>query len=66
MMVVYFIVLVVNALIERELRRAMKAQKVESLPLYPEDRLCRGLTTKRVITSDSAPIKRADAICSTH
>ena len=50
LMFVYFIVLVVNALIERDLRRAMKAQKVESLPLYPEDRLCRSPTTERVIT----------------
>jgi hypothetical protein len=34
---VYFLVLLVQALIERELRRAMQRQGVESLPLYPEN-----------------------------
>lgn len=50
LMFIYFIVLVVNALIERELRRAMKTQKLASLPLYPEERLCHSPTTERVIT----------------
>ena len=35
---VYFLALLVQALIERELRRAMQCQGVDSLPLYPEDR----------------------------
>jgi transposase len=46
---VYFLVLLVEALLERELRRAMEREKVESLPLYPEDRPCRRPTARRVI-----------------
>ena len=34
----YFIALLVQALIEREIRRAMKSEGIEQLPLYPEDR----------------------------
>ncbi len=36
----YFIVLLVQALLEREVRRAMSARGLTSLPLYPEDRDC--------------------------
>ena len=46
---VYFLVLLVEALLERELRRAMEREKIESLPLYPEDRPCRRPTARRVI-----------------
>jgi transposase len=45
----YFLVLLVQALLERELRRAMAARGVESLPIYPEDRACRCPTTPRLI-----------------
>jgi transposase len=46
---VYFFALLVEALLERELRRAMQARKIESLPLYPEGRPCRWPTARRVI-----------------
>lgn len=46
---VYFIVLLVEALLERELRRAMAREEIESLPLYPESRGCRHPTARRVI-----------------
>ena len=46
---VYFFVLLVQTLLERELRRAMEQQKVEDLPLYPEGRPCTAPTTKRLI-----------------
>lgn len=46
---VYFLVLLVEALLERELRRAMEREELESLPLYPEDRPCRRPTARRVI-----------------
>jgi transposase len=46
---VYFIVLLVEALLERELRRAMERAEIESLPLYPERRGCRRPTARRVI-----------------
>jgi hypothetical protein len=50
LMFIYFVVLAINALIERDIRRAMKAQSTESLPLYPEARRCRNPTTERIIT----------------
>jgi transposase len=46
---VYFLALLVESLLERELRRAMEREGVESLPLYPEGRACRGPTARRVI-----------------
>jgi transposase len=46
---VYFFALLVEALLERELRRAMEREGVESLPLYPEGRACRRPTARRVI-----------------
>lgn len=45
----YFLGLLVQALIERELRRAMKRAKIPQLPLYPEERLCRRPTTEQVL-----------------
>jgi transposase len=46
---VYFLVLLVEALLERELRQAMQREGIDSLPLYPEDRPCRHPTARRVI-----------------
>ena len=46
---VYFFVLLVEALLERELRRAMERSGLEDLPLYPEDRACRRPTARKVI-----------------
>ena len=46
---VYFFVLLVEALLERELRRAMERKGIESLPLYPEGRACRRPTARKVI-----------------
>jgi transposase len=45
----YFLVLLVQALLERELRRAMPRHQVESLPIYPEGRACRHPTTPQLI-----------------
>jgi transposase len=45
----YFFVLLVEALLERELRRAMARTELESLPLYSEGRACRRPTARRVI-----------------
>jgi len=45
----YFLALLVQALIERELRLAMKRQKIEELPLYPEQRQCVHPTTEQVL-----------------
>jgi len=49
LLMVYFLALLIDALIEREMRRAMKAARISSLPLYPEDRLCRAPTTIRLL-----------------
>jgi transposase len=46
---VYFLALLTQTLIERELRSAMVDADLESLPLYPESRPCRAPTTRRVI-----------------
>src|SRR5260370_41692290 len=46
---VYFFALLVESLLERELRRAMEGARVESLPLYPEGRACRRPTARRGI-----------------
>jgi transposase len=45
----YFFVLLVESLLERELRQAMVRTKVESLRLYPEGRACRYPTVRRLI-----------------
>ena len=46
---VYFMVLLLQTLLERELRLAMERNDLTSLPLYPEDRDCRRPTARRVI-----------------
>jgi transposase len=45
---VYFFALLVEALLERELRQAMQAADVNSLPLYPEGRPCQHPTAPRI------------------
>jgi transposase len=46
---VYFLALIVQALIERELRQAMAAAHIEQLPIYPEQRACRRPTTEHIL-----------------
>ena len=45
----YFLGLLIQALIERELRMAMQRENIEQLPLYPEQRKCRRPTTEQVL-----------------
>ena len=45
----YFLALLVQALIERELRRAMRQQRLAELPLYPEQRRCKHPTTEQIL-----------------
>jgi transposase len=54
---VYFFALMVQALLERELRAAMAEAEIESLPLYPENRPCSRPTTRRVLDL-FAPLSR--------
>jgi transposase len=49
LLAVYFLVLLVQTLLERELRRAMARDNLPSLPLYPEGRNCTRPTTQRII-----------------
>jgi len=53
----YFVALLVHALIEREVRRGMVRDKVESLPLYPEQRECSAPSTERILDL-FAPLQR--------
>jgi transposase len=46
---VYFLALLTEALLERELRQAMKREGLDALPLYPEGRACRCPTVRRLI-----------------
>lgn len=45
----YFLALMVQALIERELRLAMKRNRIRELPIYPEQRLCKRPTTEQIL-----------------
>ena len=44
-----YIAVLVHALMERELRTAMRDAGIADLPLYPEGRACKGPTAARVI-----------------
>jgi transposase len=45
----YFLALLVQAIIERELRLAMKRENIAELPLYPEQRDCERPTTEQIL-----------------
>ena len=45
----YFVALLVQALIERELRTAMSQERIPELPLYPEERRCSRPSTEQVL-----------------
>lgn len=45
---VYFLALLIQSLVERELRQGMKRTEVEKLPIYPEERLCHRPTAEQV------------------
>jgi hypothetical protein len=45
---IYFSALLVESIIEREIRPRMKAQKIASLPLYPERLPCKAPTANRI------------------
>ncbi len=45
---VYFLALLVQALIERELRLAMKREGIDELPLYPEERMTHRPTAEQI------------------
>jgi transposase len=49
LLLLYFIALLVHALMERELRRGMLREGIEQLPIYPEERDCKAPCTDRVL-----------------
>ena len=54
---VYFLALLVQALVERELRRGMKRCGLAHLPLYPEERACHAPTAERIFRLFSLPAR---------
>jgi hypothetical protein len=53
----HFVALLVHALLEREVRRAMASRGITKLPLYPEDRACRAPSADRILEL-FAPLRR--------
>lgn len=53
----YFVAILVHALLEREVRQGMVREKIQSLPLYPEDRECQAPSTERILDLFS-PLQR--------
>ena len=49
MLAVYFFALMLQTLLERELRHALEHSEYDSLPLYPEHGACRAPTTRRIV-----------------
>ena len=45
----HFVALLLNALLERQVRHAMAARGIKKLPLYPEDRDCRAPSAERIL-----------------
>jgi transposase len=45
----YFVAVTIHALIERQVRIAMKGRKIRSIPLYPEQRACRAPTADKIL-----------------
>ena len=48
---VYFLAVLVFALIEREARLGMKKRSIESIPLYPENRACKAPTSDGILSA---------------
>jgi hypothetical protein len=45
----HFIAMLIHALIERQIRQAMKTKGIKQLSLYPEDRGCAAPTAARIL-----------------
>ncbi len=50
---VYFIAMLIQALIEREVRNSMKKRKIASLPVYSEERECGSPTADKLLSAFS-------------
>ncbi len=49
LLTIYYLALLVQALVEREIRLAMRTKGIESLPLYHEERKCKAPTTRKIV-----------------
>ena len=49
LLLLYFLAMLVQAVLERQVRLAMVREDVESLPLYPEERDCKAPTANRIL-----------------
>jgi transposase len=45
----YFVAILIHALMERQVRKAMKARGIKDIPLYPEERACRAPTADKIL-----------------
>ena len=45
----YFIAILIHALMERNVRKAMKTRGIKDIPLYPEERACRAPTADKIL-----------------
>ena len=45
----YFLAVTIHALIEHQVRTAMKKRQLDSIPLYPEERACRAPTADKIL-----------------
>jgi transposase len=45
----YFVAVLIHALLERQVRTAMKKRKLRSIPLYPEGRECKAPTAEKIL-----------------
>ena len=66
MMLLFFLALMIQALIEREVRVKMVENNIQSLPIYPEERIATAPTTSKILDHfdgvSSYQIKYAEAI----
>ena len=60
-LLLYYIALLVRALLEREIRRRMKDEDLAALPLYPEERSCRAPSAERILAIFS-PLQRHELV----
>jgi transposase len=49
-MFLYFLALILQAVIERQIRKMMKQYEIDALPIYPEDRLAVHPTTTKILS----------------
>jgi len=49
LLLLYFLGMLVTALIERAVRKEMKEREIDSIPIYPEDRACKSPTADKLL-----------------